>query len=299
MRPDHASKNMHGRLVISVVIPVYNEQEAIGACLDHIVAQERPFDEVIVVDNNSTDDSVEVAARYSDRLPLRIISESRQGCGPARDAGFGAARADIIGKIDADSRLEPDWTTVLEQFALEHPEASMVGGPHVPYDLPDAPALMQKRRSQIAARPTARRLDRALIPVGGPNYAVRPEAWRAALPHVKHAPGTHEDVDLIYSIRKSGGQVWELPTMIAGVSLRRELGYTPRTAFRYAMATVRSHRVHGGYAGAAQLMLLMPLFHTYWISAQMKYGTYDAELEAYVGKRRWGRKKERHSAIQE
>ena len=107
---------------VSVVIPVYNESRRLARCLDALSRQTRAPDEIIVVDNNSTDDSVEIARRY----PLvRIITEKKQGITHARSAGFDTARSDVIARIDADSVVRSDWVQTLHQiFADETVDAA-------------------------------------------------------------------------------------------------------------------------------------------------------------------------------
>jgi glycosyltransferase involved in cell wall biosynthesis len=93
-------------LTISIVIPAYNEERHLKACLDAIVAQTAAPDDVVVVDNNSTDRTAAIAAEYPF---VRVIKESRQGRGYARTAGFNAVTTDVIGRIDADSVIAPNW----------------------------------------------------------------------------------------------------------------------------------------------------------------------------------------------
>jgi glycosyltransferase involved in cell wall biosynthesis len=87
---------------ISIVIPVYNEAERIAACLESIAAQTVTPLEVIVVDNNSTDATVSIARSFPF---VRVITAKCQGVIHARNRGFNAARGEIIGRIDADTRL--------------------------------------------------------------------------------------------------------------------------------------------------------------------------------------------------
>ena len=63
---------------ISLVIPCYNEESSIGPCLEAVKAQTRQFDEILVVDNNSTDSTVEVVESYLGELPIRVLTEERQ-----------------------------------------------------------------------------------------------------------------------------------------------------------------------------------------------------------------------------
>lgn len=92
--------------MVSVIIPAYNEENGLAKCLESIHAQTQKPDEVILVDNNSTDNTVEVAKQY---CFVKVISEKKQGTIHARNKGFSAARGDILVRIDADSILCVDW----------------------------------------------------------------------------------------------------------------------------------------------------------------------------------------------
>ena len=85
---------------LSIVIPVYNEASRLAACLQSIADQSEAPEDVIVIDNNSTDNSLSIAQQFPF---VRVIHEKRQGIVYARNAGFDAVQADIIARIDADS----------------------------------------------------------------------------------------------------------------------------------------------------------------------------------------------------
>jgi glycosyltransferase involved in cell wall biosynthesis len=95
---------------VSVVIPAHNEETYIASCLTSLVNQHTsyPF-EVIVVDNNSTDNTVNVVKSFEKKLHIKIVSEKRKGRGPARFAGFHIAKGDIIFSTDADCIIPSDW----------------------------------------------------------------------------------------------------------------------------------------------------------------------------------------------
>ena len=98
--------------MLSVVIPVLDCEALIETQLDALAAQDYKGDwEVLVVDNGSTDGTVEVAKAYADRLPnLRIIdASSRRGVSHARNCGARAADGDLILICDADDRVRPSW----------------------------------------------------------------------------------------------------------------------------------------------------------------------------------------------
>lgn len=100
-------------LTLSIIIPVFNEKDYLDECLSSIAAQTVLPTEVIVVDNNSTDESVNIAKKYDF---VRVVSEPRQGIVYARDKGFNTARSSLIGRIDADTVLPVDWVENVLNF---------------------------------------------------------------------------------------------------------------------------------------------------------------------------------------
>lgn len=95
---------------ISIIIPAYNEKEYIGICLQSLVRQKtkRNF-EVVLVDNNSTDDTKKIAESFKDNLNIRVITEKQQGRGIARWRGFEESTGDILFSTDADTILPANW----------------------------------------------------------------------------------------------------------------------------------------------------------------------------------------------
>lgn len=96
--------------MISVVIPAYNEERTISKCLSSLVAQvtNKKF-EVILVDNNSTDKTSEIASKFKSKLDLKIVLEKEKGRGAARRAGCATARGEIILSTDADTTFPSNW----------------------------------------------------------------------------------------------------------------------------------------------------------------------------------------------
>jgi glycosyltransferase involved in cell wall biosynthesis len=95
---------------LSFVVPAYNEEAYLPACLESIVAQTRALPagttEIIVVNNASTDRTREVAQSYPG---VRVVDEPRKGLTFARQAGFAASSGELICNVDSDSRLTPGW----------------------------------------------------------------------------------------------------------------------------------------------------------------------------------------------
>ena len=93
-------------LTLTLVIPVYNEEDHIKECLEAVACQTVMPDEVLVIDNNCTDKTITIARQFTF---VRIIHEKTQGLIAARNHGFDEAKGDILGRIDADSRIQKDW----------------------------------------------------------------------------------------------------------------------------------------------------------------------------------------------
>jgi glycosyltransferase involved in cell wall biosynthesis len=91
---------------VSVIVPCYNHGRYLAEALNSILDQSSAADEVIVVDDGSTDDSHAVAAGFGGRV--RLVRQARQGIGGARNAGLPLANGEIIGFLDADDLWPAD-----------------------------------------------------------------------------------------------------------------------------------------------------------------------------------------------
>lgn len=91
---------------ISVVIPVYNGAHLIGAAIHSVLAQTRPPDEIIVVNDGSTDGTLDALSSF--RHAITVITTTNRGVASARNAGIRAARGEWIAFLDADDVWYPD-----------------------------------------------------------------------------------------------------------------------------------------------------------------------------------------------
>ncbi len=131
---------------ISTVIPAHNRADLIGDTLDSILSQTRRPDEVIVVDDGSSDGTAEAVAAYGDKVTL--VRQGNFGAGPARNNGFAKASGDIIHFMDSDDILCPD--TYARQAALIEAGNEFVYGPWLKTrfngrSLDPEPFVMQQR----------------------------------------------------------------------------------------------------------------------------------------------------------
>lgn len=115
---------------ISLAICTFDRAASLALVLDDLVAQRSPPArwELLVVDNASTDATRQVAERFGERLPLRLVDEPRQGLSHARNRAVEAARGDVLLFTDDDVRLEPDWLAAFALAFAQHPQAAFFGG---------------------------------------------------------------------------------------------------------------------------------------------------------------------------
>src|SRR5262249_15619884 len=92
-------------ITISAVIPTYNRAALVPQAVASALANITPEDEVIVVDDGSTDGTEQALAPYRDRI--RLLRGPHAGAGAARNFGSAAARGDVVAFLDSDDEWMP------------------------------------------------------------------------------------------------------------------------------------------------------------------------------------------------
>ena len=106
--------------LLSLVIPVYNVAPHLPRCLESLCALTPPADEIIVVDDGSTDDCPRILAGFATRLPqMRVIRQENGGLSVARNTGLDAARGEYLAFVDSDDFLAPDAYAEALQLAQQ------------------------------------------------------------------------------------------------------------------------------------------------------------------------------------
>ena len=121
----YAGRTKGASVKISVIVPVFNSASELSKCLDALVASRPPEVEIIVVDDASTDDSAEVAARSGARV-IRLAKNS--GPAAARNRGAQHARGAILFFVDADVVVAPDAIERVSRAFVERPDVAAVFG---------------------------------------------------------------------------------------------------------------------------------------------------------------------------
>ncbi|HKU09742.1 glycosyltransferase [Sinomonas sp.] len=235
-----------GRPSVSIVIPAYNEEGVIRQCVTAAIYQSVPAHEIIVVDNRSQDATAAIVRQMQEEYPeagIRLLSQdAEQGLIPTRNFGLDSAQGDLLGRIDADSLLEPDWVEeVIKAFADSSVQAAT--GPVVYYDMP-------MRRFGLKADDKVRQLMLKLARqqyhfLFGSNMALRRSAWQQIRSEVcrDEKDEMHEDIDLSLHLADHGLRVEYWPNMVSGMSARR-LEDSPRDYRYYVTRFDRTYKAH-------------------------------------------------------
>jgi cellulose synthase/poly-beta-1,6-N-acetylglucosamine synthase-like glycosyltransferase len=119
--------------ILTVIVPVYNEQELIAGCLDSLLNQtlDKNEYEIIVIDNNSTD----LTAKIAQEKGVRVEKELRKGYVHAIRRGLEVCQTDFIAFTDADCRVPADWAAKIMSHFEGATEYVAVGGKLAFYDL--------------------------------------------------------------------------------------------------------------------------------------------------------------------
>jgi len=122
---------------LSVVVCTFNQAGLLAGCLRSLVDQtlDKALYEVVVVNNNSTDKTQEIAGSFAaEHKSFRVLFEAQQGSSHARNCGWKSAKGDIVAYIDDDAKASPDWCErILRAFASVSPKPIAVGGEIHPF----------------------------------------------------------------------------------------------------------------------------------------------------------------------
>ncbi|WP_137726602.1 glycosyltransferase family A protein [Prescottella subtropica] len=236
---------------LTVVIPAYNEQDYIQACLDALIAQISDIDEIIVVDNNSTDNTAQVVHEAQSRSDkIRLLSETEPGVPYALYAGFHAATSDLIARIDADTFVSAGWAAAIKAFFIKFPDYSAGTGLATMHDMPFQGffvRLQRPIRERIASKFEAGEcLDTS--GVVGFNGVITSKIWAEISSRVSYRRDIHENTDMSLCILEQGGKIGVVPGMNAKISGRRYLS-TPWSYFKYASCEPNAFKLHKKRAG--------------------------------------------------
>ncbi len=222
---------------VSVVIPAYNEEKYIAFCLNSLARQSVPPDEIIIVDNNCTDKTADIAGKFSN---VRIVRENKQGMIFARNKGFNEAKGDIIARCDADTILPPDWIKKIKAN-FEERRIDALTGPLVFYESPVKGLFFVKMYLNIM-----KYLQHGKEILNGPNMIITKKIWNKVKNKVcLDDKKVHEDIDLAIHILQVNGIIYRDNTLVIQESARR-ITSNPLSFFgEYPLRMITTLKHHG------------------------------------------------------
>lgn len=119
--------------MFSIIIPLYNKQETIKKTVDSILQQSLNDFELIIVNDGSTDKSVEIVESIKDSR-IRLINQKNQGVSAARNTGIKNAKYDWIAFLDGDDLWDKDFLKTLNELSVKYPNAGLYCGQYVQFD---------------------------------------------------------------------------------------------------------------------------------------------------------------------
>jgi glycosyltransferase involved in cell wall biosynthesis len=200
---------------VSVVVPALNDSPMLAQCLRALAAQTRPADEIVVVDNGSTDDTAAVARAGG----ARVVTEPLRGIFPATAAGFDAATGDILARLDADSIPPADWLARVEAAFADDASLDFLSGPG---DFYGSTRLVHWLAETLYIGGYVWFVGLLLghPPLFGSNLAMRADAWKRVRGTVhRELREIHDDLDLAIHVEPDQGVRFDR-TLRVGVSAR-------------------------------------------------------------------------------
>lgn len=225
-------------MIVTVVLPAKNAEGTIGDQLEALAGQKYGDEwELIVVDDHSIDRTIEVAERYRNRVPLRILTTGGgSGVNRARNIGVESGRGELIALCDADDVCADEW---LQELVLGLSDYDLVGGA-----LDEQMLNSRIVRSWRPQRPP----DRLPVALGYMPYAVSANmgfhrrVWEAIGGFDEHVSRGGSEVDFSWRAQETGFGLGFVPGAVVHYRLRTSLRAVTRQSYWYGRGDVRLAR---------------------------------------------------------
>ena len=238
-------------LKISLVVPLYNEENSLGKLVESISRQTFQPDEIILVDGGSTDKTVEVFEELCSRNPVyKLVKTERATPGKGRNIGIENARNEWIALTDAGIKLNDDWLENLLQIVEENPSTVVVYGNFAP----TVKNLFEKCAAFAYVYPQGENGIRGKFIA---SSLIKKEVWQkvGSFPDLRAA----EDLMFMEEIERQGFSVAYAPKAMVYWQLRPDIFSTFRKFVLYSKHNVWINRQWDWHYGIVkQYLLVLP-----------------------------------------
>ncbi len=228
---------MSKQLFLSIVIPAYNEEKYIGACLNSLEKQTYKNFEIIIVDNASTDDTAKIVTSRNAKN-IRLVHEPKKGIAHARKKGFAEAKNEIIISTDADCAFPKNWLKKIATHFKNKKIITVYGPGILQYESPSQRAI--SKYAFLLFLKLNDLLNKKNI--CGFNFAVRKSAYEKS-EKFDTTLSMAEDVILGLSLKKQGKILLDTSLEVY-VSPRRFKKSSIKTFSTYAKSYIQTLWLH-------------------------------------------------------
>ena len=289
--------------MISVIICTYNREKYIVSAISRVAETKCRDYEIIVVDNNSTDNTAELVKAYiseHSKTPIRYIVETRQGLSNARNRGMQEAMGDVFVFLDDDSLVQGDYLSTLADYLTTNPQADAFGGRIEPLfdECPRPKWLCRWSMGWVSALDLGemvREFQGKEFPIGANMGMRKAMAIKAGQfdPELGRKGGNMdagEEKDMFRRIRQAGGTIWYFPELRVQHVIpakRTTLEYVDRFADGVGISERRRTKADGTYAKrllseAVKWCGTLVLFVWYLITFRPEIGATLVRFRAHV-----------------
>lgn len=209
-------------LLISVIVCTYNRAVILENCLKSLEKQTagKHLYEVIVVNNNSTDNTEMVVKNFSKNKPnFRIVREKRQGLSNARNKGWREAKGKYVAYIDDDAIAEFDWIKQIVMFIKNNPKVNAFGGPYDRFSLKPLPVWFPENYCILNLGDKAKVLNLRNECISGSNMIFNKSifekygGFNTDLGMKGNRILYGEEAEFLFRLKKTEGPVFYVPTI--------------------------------------------------------------------------------------
>ncbi len=222
---------MNNDLTVSVVVPAYNEQELIAKCIGTLLKELSDKDELIIVNNNSTDGTVRIVESYCNKdSRVKLVHEKNQGTMFARKTGFDMSKGELLSTVDADTQVLEGWRQNMVTALADDDVDAVSSYGHL------ATNHLEKFNSALANIILFRILPLLLGVPGflfGSSMMIKRDVWEVIGKEVRLNKYIWDDYEITLLVNKHGKKIKTIKQRLFRFSTRRSLD-SPKQLFDYA-----------------------------------------------------------------
>lgn len=228
---------------VSIVVPAYNEEKVISHCIESILASNYSEYEVILVDDGSSDNTLEEMKRYETNSRVIVVTKKNGGKASALNMGLNLAKGKIIFFVDADGIFAPDTISkMLSGFTSE--DVGAVCGSDAPINLDKLQTRLANLLTHVGTGFVRRALDTidCLPVVSGNIGAFRYSTLEKTGPFLEGFIG--EDIELTWRVHKAGYKVVFQPWAIVYAEVPSTIKDLWKQRVRWARGLLKTAYIH-------------------------------------------------------